>query len=144
MSRFVRGAGLGLVAWCALLLQGTAALAVTSFGPVVIDDCRISNARSYVAAFKPVVLAFINRQTTPADEVRFTVEYDGRTEHVVDRGTFSQNVRIEHAFDGFHNARYRDASPTCSVDYVEFQDASSWAAASAPPAPQPARTSTGI
>jgi hypothetical protein len=136
MSRFIR-TSLALVVWCALLPQVTAALAVTSSSPVVIDDCRISNTRSYVSAFRPVVLAFTNRRATPAEEVRFTVEYAGRTEHLVDRGNFSQDVRVEHAFDGFFNARYRAQSPTCRVDYVEFADASTWAATSPPPAPKP-------
>ena len=139
MSRFIRNASLALVVWCALLPQVTAALAVTSLSPVVIDDCRISNTRSYVSAFQPVVLAFTNQRATPANEVRFTVEYAGRTEHLVDRGNFSQNVRIEHAFDGFYNARHRDEAPTCRVDYVEFEDASTWAATSPPPAPKPSR-----
>jgi hypothetical protein len=140
MSRFIRNAGLALVMWCALLPQAGAALAVTSLNPVVIDDCRINNTRSSVSAFKPIVLAFTNRRATPAEEVRFTVDYAGRTEHLVDRGNFSQNVRIEHAFDGFYNARYRDELPTCRVDYVEFGDASIWARTSPPPAPKPSRS----
>jgi hypothetical protein len=139
MSRFVRNASLALVVWCALLPRATAALALASLSPVVIDDCRVSNTHSYVSAFRPVVLTFTNQRATPADEVRFTVEYAGRTEHIVDRGNFSQNVRVEHAFAGFYNARYRDGSPTCRVDYVEFADASTWAATSPPPAPRPSR-----
>ena len=137
MSRFIRSAGLALVVWCALLPQATAALAVTSLSPIVIDGCRVSNTRSYVSAFRPLEIAFTNRRGSPADEVRFTVEYAGHTEHVVDRGTFSQNVQIDHAFDGFYNVRYRDESPICNVEYAQFRDDSVWAAASSSPAPRP-------
>ena len=76
----------------------------------------------------------------PADEVRFTVEYAGRTEHIIDRGTFSQNVRIDHAFNGFYNARYRGPSPRCTVDYVEFRDESVWMAESPSSAPGPSKS----
>jgi hypothetical protein len=109
------------------------AIAIFSVNPIVIDECRIANSRSYVSAEKPLVLAFTNRQATPADEVRFTVQYAGRTEHVVDRGTFAQNVRIDHAFSGFYNQRYLAESPSCAVDYVKFRDGSVWTAAT--PAP---------
>jgi hypothetical protein len=134
--RLGRIAGLSLVAWSAMPIESTAALTVTSMSPIVITDCRISNTRSYVSGYRPLVLAFSNRRAVPADEVRFTVEYAGRTERIVDRGTFSQNVRIDHAFDGFYNVRYRGPSANCSVDYVEFQDGSVWTAASASPAPR--------
>jgi K+-transporting ATPase KdpF subunit len=109
------------------------AVIVLSLNPIIIDECRIDNTRSYVSADRPVVLAFTNRQATSADEIRFTVEYAGRTEHIIDRGTFSQNVRIDHAFSGFYNARYRGVPPTCMVDYVEFRDGSSWSATAASP-----------
>jgi hypothetical protein len=112
------------------------AIIMLSLNPVIIDECRINNTRSYVSANRPLVLAFTSRAATPADEIRFTVEYDGRTEHIVDRGTFSRDVRIDHAFNGFYNARYQGAPPSCTVDYVEFRDGSIWAAT----APSPDRS----
>jgi hypothetical protein len=127
-------AGLALIVWCAL---AQAALAVSSRTPVVVDDCRITNTRSYVSAFRPLMLAFTNRRAMPAEEVRFTVQYGGHTEHIVDRGTFAQNVRIDHAFNGFFNVRYAGPAPTCRVDYVEFRDASVWMAGSPAAAPEP-------
>jgi hypothetical protein len=110
---------------------------VFAVNPVVIEECRIDNTRSYVSADRPLVLAFTNRRATPADEVHVTVRYAGRTEHIVDRGIFSRDVRIDHAFRGFYNARYLAAPPTCTVDYVEFQDGSTWTAT----APSPAQSS---
>jgi hypothetical protein len=134
--RLARIAGFVLVVWCAVLTQGTAALAVTSLSPIIVDECRLNTNRSYVSADRPLVLAFTNRRATPADEIRFTVEYARRTEHITDRGTFSQNVRIDHAFNGFYNVRYQGLPPTCTIDYVEFRDGSTWTA----PSPSPDRS----
>jgi hypothetical protein len=134
--RFARVSILVLALWCAVLAQGAEALAVTSFNPIVIGECRIRNTRSYVSAFKPIELTFTNRRATPADEIRFTVEYAGRTEHISDVGTFSQGIWIDHAFNGFYNVRYRGPSPSCSIDYVEFRDGSVWRAEGASSAPK--------
>jgi hypothetical protein len=138
-NRKLMVAGLALIAWCALT-QGATALAVSSLNPVVVDDCRISNTRSYVSAYRPLMLAFTNRRAMAADEIRFTVQYGGRTEHIVDRGTFSQNVRIDHSFNGFYNVRYGGPSPSCTVDYVEFRDASVWMAGPPSAAPEPTKS----
>jgi hypothetical protein len=134
--RSARVAVLALIAWCALA-RGAAALAVSPRTPVVVDDCRIANTRSYVSAYRPLMLAFTNRRATPAEEVRFTVQYGGHTEHIVDRGIFSQNARIDHSFNGFFNVQYRGPAPSCKVDYVKFQDASVWTAGASSAAPEP-------
>jgi hypothetical protein len=89
-----------------------------------------------VSAYRPVELVFTNRRATPADEIHFTVEYAGRAEHIIDRGTFSQNVRVDHAFNGFYNEPYRDSPASCSIEYVEFRDGSVWRAAAPSPAPK--------
>jgi hypothetical protein len=133
--QLARVAAFILVVWSAVLTQSAAALAVTSLSPITVDECRINNTRSYVSADRPLVLAFTNRRPAPADEIRFTVEYGGRTEHITDRGTFSQNVRIDHAFNGFFNARYQNLPPTCTIDYVQFRDGSTWTATSPSPGP---------
>jgi hypothetical protein len=133
---FVRIVGIVSATCYCLVLQSTAALAVSTLNPVVINDCHISNTRSYVSSYKPIELVFTNRRATPADEIRFTVVYGGRAEHIIDRGTFSQNVRVDHAFSGFYNAPYRDSAPSCSIDYVEFRDGSVWMATVPSPAPK--------
>jgi hypothetical protein len=101
-------------------------IAIMMLSPITIDQCHVANTRSYVSAGKPIALGFTNLRAIPADEIRFRVEYDGRTEQIVDRGTFSQNVRVDHAFSGFYNARYQGPPPSCSVDYVEFGDGTVW------------------
>ena len=102
-------------------------IAILMVSPITVDECRVANTRSYVSASKPVALGFTNLRAIPADEIRFRVEYAGRTEQVVDRGTFSPNVRIDHDFSGFFNARFQ-GSPSCTVDYVEFSDGTVWTA----------------
>jgi hypothetical protein len=124
-----------LATGCALLLQPAAAMAATPSAPVDINSCRIASNRGYVSAYKPIVLSFTSRRAAPANEVRFTIDYAGRTEQITDKGAFLQNVRIDHAFAGFYNVRYRGPSPSvCRVDYVGFSDGTVWPAPSAAPA----------
>ncbi|HXB82600.1 MAG TPA: hypothetical protein VNU22_04525 [Candidatus Acidoferrum sp.] len=131
-----RIAGFVLATGCALLLQPAAATAATSSTPVDIDECRIVGNRADVSAYKPIVLSFTNRRPTAANVVAFTIDYAGRSERIIDRGSFMQNVRIDHAFAGFYNARYRGPSPSlCRVDYVGFADGTAWPTPSAAPAP---------
>jgi hypothetical protein len=121
-----RIAGFVLAAGCALLLQPAAAKAAASPAPVDINQCRIVANRAYVSAYKPIVLSFTNRRAMAVNVVAFTIGYAGLTERIIDRGTFSQNVRIDHTFDGFYDVRYRGAAPSiCRVDYVGFLDAAS-------------------
>jgi hypothetical protein len=103
------------------LLQPAAAKAATSLDSIEIDQCRIVASRAFVSAYKPIVLSFTNRWATPASVVGFTVVYAGLTERIIDRGTFVQNVRIDHTFDGFYDVPYRGPAPSsCRVDYVGF------------------------
>jgi hypothetical protein len=137
-SRIYRSriAGFVLATGCALLLQPAAAMAATLPTPVDIDECRIVGNRADVSAYKPIVLSFTNRRATAAKIVAFTIGYSGRTERIIDRGTFTQNVQIDHAFAGFYNVRYRGPSPSvCRVDYVGFADGTAWPAPAAAPAP---------
>jgi hypothetical protein len=128
-----RIAGFALATGCALLLQPCAAKAATLSAPVEIDRCRIVGNRADVSAYKPIVLSFTNRRAIAANVVGFTIVYAGLTERIIDRGTFIQNVRIDHAFDGFYDERYRGAAPSvCRVDYVGFSDGTAWAASVAP------------
>jgi hypothetical protein len=116
-----RIAGFVLATGCALLLQPAAAKAAPSPAPVDINECRIVGNGAFVSAYKPIVLSFTNRRPAAASVVAFTIDYAGRSERIIDRGTFIQNVRIDHAFDGFFDAPFRGPSPSsCRVDYVGF------------------------
>ena len=62
-----------------------------------------------------------------ANEVRFIVVYDGRTAHITDSGTFSQNVAIDHAFKAFDFPVYYGLLPErCDVEYVRYSDGMEW------------------
>jgi uncharacterized membrane protein len=131
-----RIAGFVLATGCALLLQPAAAKAAASVAPIQINQCYIVANRGFVSAYRPIVLSFTNRQPTPANVVAFTIDYAGRTERIVDRGTFFQSVRINHTFDGFFDVPYRGPAPSsCRVDYVGFSDGTVWPSASSAPAP---------
>jgi len=104
--------------------------------PIDINECRIVANRAFVSAYKPIVLSFTNRRSTAANVVAFTIDYAGRTERIIDRGTFLQNIRIDHTFDGFFDVPYRGAAPSsCRVDFVGFSDGTAWPAPSEAPAP---------
>ena len=111
-----------------LFAQIGLALAVASGDPrpIAIDGCQVLHTRSFVSAFRPVIISFTNLRTTSAIAVDFTVEYAGHSEHITDSGLFAQNVRIDHRFAGFYNVRYAGPPPRCSVDYVKFSDGSRW------------------
>jgi len=127
LSYWTRIAGFVLATGCALLLRPATVMAVTRLAPVDINECRIVGSRADVSAYKPIVLSFTNRGATAANVVAFTIDYAGRTERIIDKGTFARNVQIEHAFAGFYNVRYRGPSPSiCRVDYVGFSDGTGW------------------
>jgi hypothetical protein len=131
-----RIAGFVLATGCVLLLQPAAAKAAASLAPIEIDQCRIVANRAFVSAYKPVVLSFTNRRAAAASVVGFTIVYAGLTQRIIDRGTFGENVRIDHTFGGFFDVPYRGAAPSsCRVDYVGFSDGTTWPAPSAAPAP---------
>ena len=125
------GAIAGAISTLVLVLSGVPLAA--SPQPVHIEGCRILNTKSYISAYKPIIISFTNERPVSADVVSFRVRYGERTERVTDKGVFSLGVRIEHAFNGFYNAQYRGPTPTeCVVDYVHFVDGSAWPAAPAP------------
>jgi hypothetical protein len=76
-----------------------------------------------------VRLKFTNTGVVPATVVKFVVSDDRATRVIVDKGTFSPGVQIDHNFvtgDG------QDVRPnvTCTVAEVDFADGSSWRAVS--------------
>jgi hypothetical protein len=119
---------------CLGLQARVAASAAASPDPVTIEECRVASTRSYVSAYRPLELVFTNRAAVAAKEVRFTVGYGGRREEIVDKGTFSPNVPVDHFFAGFYNVRYQGPFATCAVDSVEFEDGTTWVAAASSPA----------
>ena len=89
--------------------------------PIAILRCTINQRMFYVDPFESVTIAFSNRSDRVVDEVHFVMRYNGRTEEIVDRGTFSKNVLSEHTFRAFWNTRYEGAKPAeCFAEYAHF------------------------
>ncbi len=132
-----RSAAMALMVCTSMLAQRQPALAASLSDPVIINDCHINNSRAYISAYKPLAITFSNRRPIAADEVHFTVEYGAKTAHIVDTGTFSQNIGIHHAFDAFTGLLSYGFSPKrCTVNYVHFMDGTVWT-----PKPPPTATS---
>jgi hypothetical protein len=95
--------------------------------PVQVVRCTVNQRRGYVDPYQSVSIGFVDRYDAPADEVRFTVRYAGRTAHILDRGTFSKAVRIDHIFREFWGALFAGSNVTsCSVEYAHFADNTAW------------------
>lgn len=84
--------------------------------------------------YTQVAITFTNRRAMPANEVRFIVVYDGHTAHITDRGTFSQNVAIDHAFKAFDFPVYYGLLPErCDIEYVRYSDGMTWMSSASNP-----------
>jgi hypothetical protein len=72
-------------------------------------------------------IAFINRGPQVASRVAFLVNYRGDVQHVIDAGTFSPNVTIDHTFGEFTGDAWLGPKPNvCRAVAVRFRDGSVW------------------
>jgi hypothetical protein len=69
-------------------------------------------------------VSFVNHAPVAAKDVRIVVTFQGSTETIDDRGTFSQNVAIDHTFDP--SAGFGSGAAQCSVASAQFADGSVW------------------
>ena len=70
-------------------------------------------------------ISFVHHAAIAAKVVRILVSYAGGTQTIVDRGTFSQNVAIDHAFDP-RTAAFGGGGAQCTVSSVQFADGTTW------------------
>jgi hypothetical protein len=71
----------------------------------------------------------VNHTTKVADRVAFAVNYRGDAERVVDTGTFSPGVTIDHQFGQFTGLAYLGTQPnSCRVAAIRFSDGTVWRA----------------
>ncbi|HTU71139.1 MAG TPA: hypothetical protein VMF11_12580 [Candidatus Baltobacteraceae bacterium] len=110
--------------------------AYTGIEPVRVASCALDAADPSIAyPFGPAVpagvsstaISFVNTDQRPIASVVFTVS-DGRTtSRIVDKGTFSSGVEIDHSFA---TPEFGDdlGSVQCSVASVAFADGSIWQA----------------
>ncbi|HWT04680.1 MAG TPA: hypothetical protein VN224_02895 [Xanthomonadales bacterium] len=91
-------------------LQGSGGLLIPATAPFQTSNVRIT---------------FVNQAPLAATDVVFAVGYDGRTQIVEDKGTFSPGTQITQDVMPSANLRY-NGSATCSVQAVTFSDGSTW------------------
>ncbi len=69
-------------------------------------------SRSYGSIYTDgVQIAYVNKSSLPASRVVFSVNYRGDIEHVVDAGTFSPGVTIDHTFGQFTGLAFLGQRP---------------------------------
>lgn len=114
------------------LSSGVAPAAASTMLPVRIEECHMDVPRGAPSPYTQAAITFTNQRAVAATEVRFIVVYDGRTAHITDRGMFSQNVAIIHAFHAFDAPIYYGLLPKiCDVEYIRYSDGTTWTAPSA-------------
>jgi hypothetical protein len=70
-------------------------------------------------------ISYVNRTQKVADRIAFAVNYRGDVERVVDTGTFSPGVTIDHEFGQFTGLAYLGTNPNwCRVAAIRFTDGS--------------------
>jgi hypothetical protein len=141
-----------VAAFLGVVAAGTALAGAQGAPPVVIQKCAVLQYRPPTPAFRrsywydygyagPLVpqgspytdglsISYVNTSNKTADRIVFGVNYRGDYERVVDAGTFSPNVTIDHTFaDVFSGYAYIGSKPNaCTVRVVRFSDGSTWRA----------------
>jgi hypothetical protein len=149
--RLTSGRPLAALAGSICLAVTTGAAAQTA-APVKIDNCKVLQYQPARPAYRSwywydygfagplvpngsaftdgVTISFTNTSSAVADRVVFGVNYRGDFERVIDAGTFSPNVRIDHTFaDVFSGYAFIGSKPnSCSVRVVRFKDGTVWRA----------------
>ncbi len=139
-----------LTAFVCVAAAGTALAGAQGAPPVQINKCTVLQYRPPTPAFRryywydygyagPFVpqgspytdglsISYMNTSSKTADRIVFGVNYRGDYERVVDAGTFSPNVTIDHTFaDVFSGYAYIGSKPnSCTVRVVRFTDGSTW------------------
>jgi hypothetical protein len=75
-------------------------------------------------------IVYVNHAPQVANRVAFLVNYRGDIQRIIDVGTFSPNVSINHTFGEFTGDAWLGPKPNaCRVVAVRFVDGSVWRAA---------------
>jgi len=123
----------------------------TASSPVVITGLRVDPAYAPgtiggEAAEAPqfitkldsgyIMLKFVNERNVPATTVKFLVSNGRYTHSIVDKGTFSQGVQIDHSF-AVESGLSELENATSEVAEVDFADNTAWHIADADTAVAP-------
>jgi hypothetical protein len=135
-QRSLYAAAMGLLA---LTVTSTAASAQRA--PISIQSCTVLQAQRvhrYWYPFGPALpvgapyadgirIVYMNVAPTAANRVAFMVNYRGDMQRIIDAGTFSPNVKIDHTFGNFSGDAYLGPRPNaCTARAVRFVDGSVW------------------
>ena len=117
------------------ITQTSPVVSYTSARPVDVKSCALEPDPTTLtnefairaSGAEWVSISFVNEDSKPVTSVSFDVTDGHKTSRLVDRGTFSSGVAINHLFDArqFPNA---NSSVTCTLDSVSFADGTEWEA----------------
>jgi len=134
---------LACAAAAAARLAAAGLTAAAQSSPVAIQSCTIVRAQRagpplfwypwgpIVTAGAPVVdgvrIVYVNHRNVAADRVAFVVDYREDRQRIIDVGTFSPNVTIDHSFGNFSGDAFLGSRPnTCAVRAARFVDGTVW------------------
>lgn len=136
-----------LVRLFALCLAAVSAIAIAlpaaaKSAPIIIDYCHIdyqqgpnvtpSAAIALTKKSGPLEIKFTNESSKVATTIRFAVTMENETASIRDVGKFSPGITIHHKFQDFSGRTKfifsNEPQPKCSVQYVKFEDDTTWSA----------------
>jgi hypothetical protein len=97
----------------------------------LVDSSDVLNSTSGMLGESPLfmrsdaTLKFVNLSSKPAVSVRFLVENGRDAQTIVDKGTFSTGISIEHGFI-LRGGTGSGTAATSMVQQVDFADGTSW------------------
>jgi len=116
--------------------------------PITITSCSVvqyvpTRAHPFWGPFGPypygsaytdgLRISYVNHGAIAASRVAFRVNYRGDVQHVIDVGTFSPGVAIDHSFGEFSGDAWLGPNPNqCRAVAVRFADGSVWRASVVP------------
>jgi hypothetical protein len=116
--------------------------------PISVKSCSINEGDIVTPYPSPIRTAtglnvtFSNTSSAPVSNVQFVIGYNGQSETVDDKGTFSPNVTIAHDLRIFNDAVNSGGSANCTVAKVDFADGTTWQAPASRVASAPVATDT--
>jgi hypothetical protein len=110
--------------------------------PIAITSCQVlqyvpTRAHPFWRPFGPypygspytdgIQIAYVNHASQPAKRVAFETNYRGNIQHIIDAGTFSPGVTINHTFGDYTGLAWLGPNlNSCRVVAVRFADGSDW------------------
>jgi hypothetical protein len=109
-----------------LVLASTLVAAEPGAPPISVESCAFVKSASFS---RGVQIVFTNNAKVAASLVIFDIVHGSFRAAVVDEGTFSPGVRIDHTLTSTPLALYTGPEPQhCVVEHVHFVDGTAWSA----------------